>query len=84
MRELLEKIPVVPVVVIDDAADAVPLARALVAGEAQRRPVCLRKERQRRVVQQVEGLVPPSASGRAGLSIGHRNRQAARRAGTRI
>jgi 2-keto-3-deoxy-6-phosphogluconate aldolase len=29
MRELLEKVRVVPVVVIDDAADAVPLARAL-------------------------------------------------------
>jgi 2-keto-3-deoxy-6-phosphogluconate aldolase len=32
MRELLEKVSVVPVVVIDDASDAVPLARALVAG----------------------------------------------------
>ena len=30
--ELLEKVPVVPVVVIDDAAKAVPLAQALVAG----------------------------------------------------
>lgn len=32
MRELLEKVPVVPVVVIEDASKAVPLAKALVAG----------------------------------------------------
>jgi len=32
MRELLEKVPVVPVVVIDDASKAVPVANALVAG----------------------------------------------------
>ena len=32
MRELLEKAPVVPVVVIDDASKAVPIANALVAG----------------------------------------------------
>jgi len=32
MKALLEKVPVVPVVVIDDADKAVPVARALVAG----------------------------------------------------
>lgn len=32
MQSLLEKVPVVPVVVIDDANKAVPLAKALVAG----------------------------------------------------
>ena len=32
MNELLKKAPVVPVVVIEDAAKAVPLARALIAG----------------------------------------------------
>ncbi|MGI9229134.1 MAG: bifunctional 4-hydroxy-2-oxoglutarate aldolase/2-dehydro-3-deoxy-phosphogluconate aldolase [Gammaproteobacteria bacterium] len=32
MRAILEKTPVVPVVVIDDPADAVPLAKALLAG----------------------------------------------------
>lgn len=32
MNNLLEKAPVVPVVVIDDAAKAVPIAKALVAG----------------------------------------------------
>ena len=32
MLELLEKAPVVPVVVIDDASNAIPLAKALVAG----------------------------------------------------
>lgn len=32
MMDLLEKVPVVPVVVIDDAANAVPVAEALVAG----------------------------------------------------
>ena len=32
MRELLQKIPVVPVVVIEDAEKAVPVAKALVAG----------------------------------------------------
>ena len=32
MRELLQEIPVVPVVVIDDAEKAVPVAKALVAG----------------------------------------------------
>ncbi|MFK8912717.1 keto-deoxy-phosphogluconate aldolase, partial [Streptomyces sp. YS-3] len=32
MTSVLDLAPVVPVVVLDDAADAVPLARALVAG----------------------------------------------------
>ena len=32
MRDLLEKVPVVPVVVIDDADKAIPVAQALVAG----------------------------------------------------
>ena len=32
MRELLEKVPVVPVVVIDDPDKAIPVAHALVAG----------------------------------------------------
>ncbi|MYZ41073.1 keto-deoxy-phosphogluconate aldolase, partial [Streptomyces sp. SID4917] len=32
MTSVLGLAPVIPVVVIDDAADAVPLARALVAG----------------------------------------------------
>lgn len=32
MKELLKKVPVVPVVVIEDAAKAVPVANALVAG----------------------------------------------------
>ena len=32
MRELLEKVPVVPVVVIDDASKAIPIAQALIAG----------------------------------------------------
>jgi 2-dehydro-3-deoxyphosphogluconate aldolase/(4S)-4-hydroxy-2-oxoglutarate aldolase len=32
MKSMLEKVPVVPVVVIDDAAKAVPVAQALVAG----------------------------------------------------
>ena len=31
-REILSKAPVVPVLVIEDANDAVPLANALVAG----------------------------------------------------
>jgi 2-dehydro-3-deoxyphosphogluconate aldolase/(4S)-4-hydroxy-2-oxoglutarate aldolase len=31
-ESLLNRVPVIPVVVVDDAADAVPLARALVAG----------------------------------------------------
>ena len=33
MRALLKNTPVVPVVVIEDASKAVPVARALIAGE---------------------------------------------------
>lgn len=42
MESLLDLAPVVPVVVIDDAADAVPLARALVAGGISAIEVTLR------------------------------------------
>jgi 2-dehydro-3-deoxyphosphogluconate aldolase/(4S)-4-hydroxy-2-oxoglutarate aldolase len=62
LEEILTLAPVVPVVIIDDIAEAVPLARALVAGGLRAIEVTLRTlaglEAIRRIAGQVEGAVP--------------------------
>jgi 2-dehydro-3-deoxyphosphogluconate aldolase / (4S)-4-hydroxy-2-oxoglutarate aldolase len=61
ITEILKRARVVPVVVLDDAADAVPLARALVAGGLSAIEVTLRTpaaaEAVRRIRGEVEGAV---------------------------
>jgi len=61
LEEILGLAPVVPVLIIEDAADAVPLARALVAGGLRALEVTLRTpaahEAIRRIAGEVEGAV---------------------------
>jgi 2-dehydro-3-deoxyphosphogluconate aldolase/(4S)-4-hydroxy-2-oxoglutarate aldolase len=62
LEDILRLAPVVPVVIIDELADAVPLARALVAGGLRAIEVTLRTkaglEAIRAVAAEVEGAVP--------------------------
>ncbi|HMP63283.1 MAG TPA: bifunctional 4-hydroxy-2-oxoglutarate aldolase/2-dehydro-3-deoxy-phosphogluconate aldolase, partial [Phenylobacterium sp.] len=61
LEEILGLAPVVPVLIIEDAQDAVPLARALVAGGLRALEVTLRTpaahEAIRRIAREVEGAV---------------------------
>ncbi|BBC36860.1 KHG/KDPG aldolase [Streptomyces graminofaciens] len=60
---LLDLAPVVPVVVIDDAADAVPLARALVAGGLPAIEVTLRTPAALDAIRAVADAVPDAMVG---------------------
>ncbi|MEU6812352.1 bifunctional 4-hydroxy-2-oxoglutarate aldolase/2-dehydro-3-deoxy-phosphogluconate aldolase [Streptomyces sp. NPDC046831] len=63
VRSVLELAPVVPVVVLDDAADAVPLARALVAGGLPAVEVTLRTPAALDAVRAIAGAVPDAVVG---------------------
>ncbi|MBV16027.1 MAG: keto-deoxy-phosphogluconate aldolase [Thalassospira sp.] len=60
-REILSKAPVVPVLVIEDANDAVPLAKALVAGGLPVLEITLRsaaaEESIKRIIAEVPGAI---------------------------
>lgn len=62
LEEILRAAPVVPVVIIEDLADAVPLARALVAGGLRAIEITLRTaagmEAIRAIATEVEGAIP--------------------------
>lgn len=62
LEQILRLAPVVPVVIIDDVADAVPLARALVAGGLSVIEITLRTaagmEAIRAIAAEVEGAIP--------------------------
>jgi 2-dehydro-3-deoxyphosphogluconate aldolase / (4S)-4-hydroxy-2-oxoglutarate aldolase len=62
LEQILRAAPVVPVVIIDDAANAVPLARALVAGGLPAIEITLRTEAGleaiRAIAAEVEGAIP--------------------------
>ncbi|MFI8241398.1 bifunctional 4-hydroxy-2-oxoglutarate aldolase/2-dehydro-3-deoxy-phosphogluconate aldolase [Streptomyces sp. NPDC085866] len=60
---VLDLAPVVPVVVIEDAADAVPLARALVAGGLPAIEVTLRTPAALDAIRAVAGEVPDAVVG---------------------
>ncbi|MFI9820791.1 bifunctional 4-hydroxy-2-oxoglutarate aldolase/2-dehydro-3-deoxy-phosphogluconate aldolase [Streptomyces sp. NPDC052013] len=60
---VLDLAPVVPVVVIDDAADAVPLARALVAGGLPAIEVTLRTPAALGAMRAIAGEVPDAVVG---------------------
>ncbi|MGC5342727.1 bifunctional 4-hydroxy-2-oxoglutarate aldolase/2-dehydro-3-deoxy-phosphogluconate aldolase [Streptomyces sp. DT24] len=69
---VLDLAPVVPVVVLDDAADAVPLARALVAGGLPAIEVTLRTAAALDAIRAVSAEVPDAVVG-AGTVISVRN-----------
>jgi 2-dehydro-3-deoxyphosphogluconate aldolase/(4S)-4-hydroxy-2-oxoglutarate aldolase len=62
LEEILRAAPVVPVVIIDDIANAVPLARALVAGGLRAIEITLRTaagmDAIRAIAAEVEGAIP--------------------------
>ncbi|WP_314224121.1 bifunctional 4-hydroxy-2-oxoglutarate aldolase/2-dehydro-3-deoxy-phosphogluconate aldolase [Streptomyces zaehneri] len=60
---VLDLAPVVPVVVVEDAADAVPLARALVAGGLPAIEVTLRTPAALDAIREISGSVPAAVVG---------------------
>ncbi|HKZ09666.1 MAG TPA: bifunctional 4-hydroxy-2-oxoglutarate aldolase/2-dehydro-3-deoxy-phosphogluconate aldolase [Rhodanobacteraceae bacterium] len=80
IAEILALAPVVPVVVVDDAAHAVPMARALVAGGIRAIEVTLRTpaalDAIRAITAEVEGAVVGVGTALDGMQL-----EAARRAG---
>nr|WSZ95766.1 bifunctional 4-hydroxy-2-oxoglutarate aldolase/2-dehydro-3-deoxy-phosphogluconate aldolase [Streptomyces sp. NBC_00857] len=63
MASLLDLAPVIPVVVLDDAADAVPLARALVAGGLPAIEVTLRTPAALDAIRAIAADVPDAVVG---------------------
>ncbi|WP_329388442.1 bifunctional 4-hydroxy-2-oxoglutarate aldolase/2-dehydro-3-deoxy-phosphogluconate aldolase [Streptomyces sp. NBC_01716] len=63
MTSVLDLAPVVPVVVVDDPADAVPLARALVAGGLPVIEVTLRTPVALEAIRAIAALVPEAVVG---------------------
>lgn len=72
MTSVLDLAPVVPVVVVDDAADAVPLARALVAGGLPAIEVTLRTPVALEAIRAIAAEVPDAVVG-AGTVISARS-----------
>lgn len=62
-EDLFDLAPVVPVVVLSDAADAVPLARALVAGGLPAVEVTLRTEAALGAIERIAAEVPDAVVG---------------------
>ncbi|MEJ8634688.1 bifunctional 4-hydroxy-2-oxoglutarate aldolase/2-dehydro-3-deoxy-phosphogluconate aldolase [Streptomyces sp. MS2.AVA.5] len=83
MTSLLDLAPVVPVVVIEDAADAVPLARALVAGGLPTIEVTLRTPAALDAIRAISDEVPDAVVG-AGTVISADGVDAAVTAGARF
>jgi 2-dehydro-3-deoxyphosphogluconate aldolase/(4S)-4-hydroxy-2-oxoglutarate aldolase len=83
MPSVLDLAPVVPVVVIEDAADAVPLARALVAGGLPAIEVTLRTPAALDAIRAITCEVPDAIVG-AGTVIGPEGVDAAVAAGARF
>ncbi|GGZ21923.1 ketohydroxyglutarate aldolase [Streptomyces inusitatus] len=80
MTSVLDLAPVVPVVVIEDAKDAVPLARALVAGGLPAIEVTLRTPAALDAIRAIAAEVPDAVVG-AGTVISEANVDAAVKAG---
>ncbi|MCI3223199.1 bifunctional 4-hydroxy-2-oxoglutarate aldolase/2-dehydro-3-deoxy-phosphogluconate aldolase [Streptomyces sp. NP-1717] len=72
MTSVLDLAPVVPVVVVDDAADAVPLARALVAGGLPAIEVTLRTPAAPDAIRAIAAEVPDAVVG-AGTVVSARS-----------
>jgi 2-dehydro-3-deoxyphosphogluconate aldolase / (4S)-4-hydroxy-2-oxoglutarate aldolase len=82
-RDLLGISPVIPVVVIDDAVDAVPLARALARGGVAVMEITLRTVAGLAAIERVAAEVPETTVG-AGTVTTPEEAEAARRAGARF
>ncbi|MEV0263998.1 bifunctional 4-hydroxy-2-oxoglutarate aldolase/2-dehydro-3-deoxy-phosphogluconate aldolase [Streptomyces sp. NPDC050617] len=80
---VLDLAPVIPVVVLDDAADAVPLARALVAGGLPAIEVTLRTEAALDAIRAMTAEVPEAVVG-AGTVLNPAHVDAAVEAGSRF
>jgi len=80
---VLDLAPVLPVVVLEDAADAVPLARALVAGGLPAVEVTLRTPAALKAIEAITDGVPDAVVG-AGTVISARNVADAVAAGARF
>lgn len=63
MEEQLRELGVVPVIVIEDADDAVPLARALVAGGLPVIEITMRTEAAPEAIRRIAGSVPEATVG---------------------
>jgi 2-dehydro-3-deoxyphosphogluconate aldolase/(4S)-4-hydroxy-2-oxoglutarate aldolase len=83
IEELLGLAPVVPVVVIEDAGDAVPIARALVAGGLPAIEVTLRTEAAPAAIARIAAEVPDAVVGAGTVVAPHQVAQA-RAAGARF
>lgn len=80
---VLDLAPVVPVVVLDDVSDAVPLARALVAGGLPAIEVTLRTPVALDAIREISGAVPEAVVG-AGTVIAPEQVTACAAAGARF
>ncbi len=83
LAEILVLAPVVPVVIVDSAADAVPLARALVAGGLQAIEITLRTPAALEAIRRVAGEVEGAVAG-AGTVLDARQLEAVGKAGARF
>ncbi|MFG2191374.1 bifunctional 4-hydroxy-2-oxoglutarate aldolase/2-dehydro-3-deoxy-phosphogluconate aldolase [Streptomyces sp. NPDC048639] len=83
MTSVLGLAPVIPVVVLDDAADAVPLARALVAGGLPAIEVTLRTPAAHDAIRAIADGVPDAVVG-AGTVLSPEDVAAAASAGARF
>jgi 2-dehydro-3-deoxyphosphogluconate aldolase / (4S)-4-hydroxy-2-oxoglutarate aldolase len=82
-RDLLSISPVIPVVVIDDVADAVPLARALARGGVRIMEITLRTDAGLGAIERVAAEVPETTVG-AGTVTTPEEAAAAQKAGSRF
>jgi 2-dehydro-3-deoxyphosphogluconate aldolase / (4S)-4-hydroxy-2-oxoglutarate aldolase len=82
-RDLLSLSPVIPVVVIDDVADAVPLARALARGGIAVMEITLRTEAGLGAIERVAAEVPETTVG-AGTVTTPEEAAAAQQAGAQF
>jgi len=81
--DVMRDAPVIPVIVLDDVAQAVPLARALVAGGIRMLEVTLRTPAALACIQAIARAVPEAVVG-AGTVRSAADAQAARDAGARF
>lgn len=81
--DVMRDAPVIPVIVLDDPAQAVPLARALVEGGIRMLEVTLRTPAALACIEAIAREVPQAVAG-AGTVRSAADAQAARRAGARF
>lgn len=81
--DVMRDAPVIPVIVLDDAAHAVPLARALVAGGIRMLEVTLRTPAALACIEAIAREVPEAVAG-AGTVRSAADARAAQRAGARF